>query len=172
MQFFGICISILLLCLKVNIQAQTATHMLYGAEAQDCYTQFLKHYSKQHKEEILKQIQSHGSQLHMLKAMLYVHCMQSIEPESIQKFLQNYNLSKYSKEWKRLFIYMLSEIPASEQHQIYKAIVSKDKQGKIQELEFHARNKGHGILRVNGMYFNKKVMTLQMFSYKKRGGMR
>jgi hypothetical protein len=160
------------LCFKVNIQAQKTTHTFYGAEAQDCYTQFLKHYSKQHKEEILKQIQSHGSQLHMLKAMLYVHCMQSIEPESIQKFLQNYNHSKYSREWKRLFIYMLSEIPASEQHQIFKAIVATDKQGTIQQLEFHARNKDHGVLIVNGMYFYKKVMTLQMFSHKKRGGMR
>lgn len=172
MQFFGICISIFLLCFTINIQAQTATHILYGAEAQDCYTQFLKHYSKQHKGEILNQIQTHGSQLHMLKAMLYVHCMQSIEPESIQKLLQNYNLSKYSREWKRLFIHMLSEIPASEQHQIYKAILSVDKKGNIQRIEFHSRNKAHGILIVNDVFFNKKVMTLQMFSCKMRGGMR
>ena len=172
MQFFGICISIFLLCFKVNIQAQTATHTLYGSEAQDCYTQFLKKYSKQYKEEVHNHIKSHGSQLQMFKAILYVHCMQSIEPESIHKFLQNYNLSKYSREWKRFFIYMLSEIPDSEQHQIFKAIISKDKQGKIQQLEFHTRNKRHGILRVNGMYFNNNVMTLQMFSNKIRGGMR
>ena len=172
MHFFSICVSTFLLCFNGNIQAQLTTHTLYGAEAQDCYTQFLKHYSKQYKEEIHNQIKSHGSQLHMLKAILYVHCMQSIEPESIQKFLQNYNLSKYSREWKRLFIHMLSEIPPSEQHQIFKAIVATDKQGKIQQLEFHTRNKGHGVLRVNGMYFNSKVMTLQMFSYKKRGGMK
>lgn len=171
MAFYTAFITTFFLCLIVDIQAHITTHTVYGQNAQRCYVQFLTLYSN-HADRYIKGLPMQGSQLQVLKAMIYVHCMKSIDPQSIHQLLKNYSVLTHEKSWQCLFIQMLSKIPMNEQHQIYKTIISVNEKGMIQEIEFQSRNKSNGILKIDKPYVLNASLTLQMPGLKIRGGVR
>lgn len=91
MAFYTAYITTFFLCFIVDIQAHITTHTVYGQNAQRCYVQFLT-LNSNYADRYIKGLPMHGSQLQVLEAMIYVHCMKSIDPQSIHQLLKNYRL--------------------------------------------------------------------------------
>jgi len=113
-----------------------------------------------------------GSALHLFKSMLFVHCRISIDPESINRLIRNYALSKHEQSCKQMFIMMLSEIPNYDLPHMFKVSIMVDDHGNIQHVEVQPADKRLGTLIMDKQFFIKKIISLHMPGYVIKGGSR
>lgn len=163
-------LSCLMFAMSFNLNARTYT--IYGQEADAFFERFVSLYAKQHADAVHRNIPLKGSSLQLFKSMLYVHCRNSLDPESINRLIRNYSLSKHGQSCKQLFVMMLSEIPKYDQHHMFKISVTVDHNGIIEHVRFQHADTRLGELSMDKAYFKNKTVMLNMPGYMMKGGMR
>ena len=163
-------LSCLMFAMSFNLNARTYT--LYGHEADAFFERFVLLYAKQHADAVHRNIPLKGSSLQLFKSMLYVHCRKSVDPESINRLIRNYSLSKHGQSCKQLFVMMLSEIPKYDQHRMFKISVTVDQNGIIEHVRCQHADTRLAALSMDKTYFKNKTIILNMPGYMMKGGLR
>lgn len=166
-----LCIMVVL-NMAVSFTLVAETYTIHREEADKLYRSFMTQYVKLQKEETYKNIPLHGSFLLVFKTMLYVHCRMSIDPESINRLITNYQLTKHERYCKQLFVMQQIMIPEYDRRPINRIDITVKDDGEIVLMKCHSIDKKLGILTIDKRYFNKQLMYIKIPGYTIKGGMR
>lgn len=142
---------------------------LQGLAAEKVFKTFMKAYAVNNTGTVSRNIPLHGGMYQLMRSMIFMKAVRHIDPNGIDKLLDNYELGSHSFRFKQLFLILLSEINGIDRITPFTIAISTDTKGYIQWVEAMTMKGQNGTMRLGKHYFSEHPIHISTLGITQSG---